>query len=218
MMDATQERQTQTAELTAASVRAMWLQNSGAGIGGATLAALACWWLGADAMTTLRWSVTVGGVLFGALMILRSAIDEIVDWSDWQTVQADIAEMIERIEALQDENAHLRRQVAFWQSQRSTFKAGDVVIDADGEPVPSRAPDNVRNDAAALLRMNFELGKWPAKDATCARIGWETTRWTIARDELQRHGIIATVNRQTVVQVASLAEGLAKLDGATVQP
>jgi len=218
MMDATQERQPQTTELTAASVRAMWLQNSGAGIGGATLAALACWWLGADAMTTLRWSVTVGGVLFGALMILRSAIDEIVDWSDWQTVQADIAEMIERIEALQDENAHLRRQVAFWQSQRSTFKAGDVVIDADGEPVPSRAPDNVRNDAAALLRMNFEQGKWPAKDATCARIGWETTRWTIARDELQRHGIITTVNRQTVVQVASLAEGLAKLDGATVQP
>lgn len=203
--------------LTAGNVLAVWLQNFGGGIGAATITALACWGFAADALTALRWSLTIGGLVFGALMILRSAIDEIVDAADYRTMIADMEDLEEQNDLLEQRCAALQRDL----HAAETFGAyraarpGVIVQDRNGDPMPAPAPTPIRNDAKTLIQLHFEAGVWPAKDASCQKLGWTTTRWAEARDELQRHRIVATQGKRTVVLVASLAEALAVLAGDT---
>ena len=202
--------------LTAGNVLAVWLQNFGGGIGAATLTALVCWALATDAMTGLRWSLTVGGIVFGALMILRSAIDEIVDWRDYRAMLADIEALEEQNELLEQRCAALQRDLRSEQILSASIAGrtpGRPVQDRNGEPMPVPAPDPVRNDARELIRLHFSGGKWPAKDRTCQHLGWETSRWAAARDELQRHGIVNTQGKQTFMLATSEAHALAMLAG-----
>lgn len=201
--------------ITVGGVLAVWLQNAGGGIGAAVAVGVVTWLLGVDAGTGLRWAAAAGGLLFAGLMVLRSAIDEIVDWSDWRAMIADLEALEEQNDLLEQQNASLRRDLAAAETYGAyrAARPGVVVQDRNGEPMPAPAPTPIRNDAKRLIQLHFEQGEWPAKDRTCPRLGWTTTRWEEARDELQRHGVITTRGRQTVVLAESLATALAMLAG-----
>lgn len=201
--------------LTAAAVVAVWLQNAGGGAGAAVIVAVLAWQAGADAWSIARWSLIVGGVLFGALMILRSAIDEIVDWSDWRQMMADMERIEDANELLEQRCAALQRDLHAAETYGAyrAARPGVVIQDRNGEPMPAPAPTAIRNDAKTLIQLHFEHDEWPAKDRTCSHLGWTTTRWQEARDELQRYGIITTRGRQTIVLAETLAQALATLAG-----
>jgi len=203
------------APLTAGAVLAVWLQNFGGGIGAAVAVGVVAWLLGVDAGTGLRWAAAAGGLLFAGLMVLRSAIDEIVDWSDWRAMIADLEALEEQNDLLEQRCAALQRDLVAAETYGAyrAARPGVVVQDRNGEPMPAPAPTPIRNDAKRLIQLHFEQGEWPAKDRTCPRLGWTTTRWEEARDELQRHGVITTRGRQTVVLAESLATALAMLAG-----
>jgi len=203
------------APLTVGAVLAVWLQNAGGGIGALVAVGVVAWLLGVDAGTGLRWAAAAGGLLFAGLMVLRSAIDEIVDWSDWRAMLADLEALEERNDLLEQQNASLRRDLAAAETYGAyrAARPGAVVQDRNGDPMPAPAPTPIRNDAKTLITLHFDSGEWPSKNRTCPRLGWTTSRWQDARDELERHGIIATRNNQTVMLTGSLAEALAKLAG-----
>lgn len=203
------------APLTAGAVLAVWLQNFGGGLGAAVAVGVVAWLLGVDAGTGLRWAAAAGGLLFAGLMVLRSAIDEIVDWSDWRAMIADLEALEEQNELLEQQNASLRRDLAAAETYGAyrAARPGVVVQDRNGEAMPAPAPTPIRNDAKTLLQLHFDSGEWPAKDRTCHRLGWTTSRWQEARDELERHGVIATRGRQTIMLAESLATALAMLAG-----
>lgn len=201
--------------LTAGAVLAVWLQNAGGGIGGAVAVGVVAWQVGADAATGLRWAAAVGGLLFAALMVLRSAIDEIVDWSDYRAMLADM-------DALEEANGNLEKRCAALQrdlhaaetyAPYQAARPGAVRTDRNGEPMPAAAPAPEVADAKTLIQRHFDDGKWPAKDRMNSLLGWSSTRWFAARDVLAAHQIIASQGRNTVVLVGSLAEALAALSG-----
>ena len=203
-------------QMTVGGVVAVWLQNFGGGVGAAVIVGVVAVALHVDWLPALRWGAIVGAVVFGALMLLRSAVDEIVDWTDWQRMMADMEAMEAQIDGLLQRNAALERDLRSEQILSASMagrRAGEVRHDRNGEPMPSPAPDPVRNDARELVRLHFANGQWPAKDRTCQRLGWETSRWAAARDELQRHGIVTTQNRQTIMLASSEAQALAMLAG-----
>jgi hypothetical protein len=203
------------APLTVGAVLAVWLQNAGGGIGALVAVGVVAWLLGADAGTGLRWAVAAGGLLFAGLMVLRSAIDEIVDWSDWRAILADLEALEEQNDLLEQQVARLRRDLASAETYGAyrAARPGVVVQDRNGDPMPAPAPTPIRNDAKRLIQLHFEQNEWPAKDRTCRNIGWTTTRWEEARDELERHGVIVTRGRQTIVLAETLATALAMLAG-----
>lgn len=203
------------APLTVGAVLAVWLQNAGGGIGAMVAVGVVAWLLGVDAGTGLRWATAAGGLLFAGLMVLRSAIDEIVDWSDWRAMLADIEALEEQNDQLEQRCAALQRDLHAAETYGAyrAARPGVVVQDRNGDPMPAAAPTPVRNDAKRLIQLHFEHDEWPAKDRTCQNIGWTTTRWEAARDELQRHGVITTRGRQTIVLAETLAEALAMLAG-----
>lgn len=206
----------QEAPLTVAAVLAVWLQNFGGGLGAATLAGVLCWQLGLEAGAAARWALLAGALVFGGLMVLRSAIDEMVDWNDWRLMLADLEDKDDQIDTLEQRVAALQRDLRSEQILSASIAGrtpGRPVHDRNGDPMPAPAPDPVRNDARELIRLHFSGGKWPAKDRTCQNLGWETSRWAAARDELQRHGIVTTQGKQTIMLATSEAHALAMLVG-----
>lgn len=205
-------------QMTVGGVVAVWLQNFGGGVGAAVIVGVVAVALHVEWLPALRWGAIVGAVVFGALMLLRSAVDEVVDWLDYQRMLADMEAMEAQIDGLLQRNAALERDLRSEQilsASMANRRAGEVRHDRNGEPMPAPAPDPVRNDARELVRLHFATGQWPAKDRTCQRLGWETSRWAAARDELQRHGIVTTQNRQTIMLASSEAQALAMLAGDT---
>lgn len=205
----------QEAPLTVGGVLAVWLQNFGGGLGAATLAGVLCWQMGLEAGAAARWALLAGAVVFGGLMVLRSAIDEIVDVADYRRLIGDLEAAEEQVELLEQQNASLRRDLHAAETYGAyrAARPGVVVQDRNGEPMPAAAPLPEVNDAKTLIQRHFDDGKWPAKDRMNVLLGWSSTRWFAARDVLQAHGIIASQGRNTVVLVGSLAEALAVLSG-----
>lgn len=203
------------APLTAGAVLAVWLQNFGGGIGAMVAVGVVAWLLGADAGTGLRWAAAAGGLLFAGLMVLRSAIDEIVDWSDWRAMIADLEALEEQNDLLEQRCAALQRDLTAAETYGAyrAARPGVVVQDRNGEPMPVRPPAPEMNDAKTLIQRHFDDGKWPAKDRMNALLGWSSTRWFAARDVLLAHGVVASQGRNTTVLVGSLAEALAALSG-----
>ena len=201
---------------TTATVRATWMENAGGGLGALGLAGtLAYWSSGGNWSTVAAWGVTLGILTFSGLMLARSAIDEIVDWSDYRAMLADIDALEDANDLLEKRCAALQRDLRAAETYGAyrASRPGVMVQDRNGEPMPAAAPTPIRNDAKNLIQLHFETGKWPAKDSTCPRLGWTTSRWEDARDELQRHGIITTRGRQTIVLAETLATALATLAG-----
>ena len=73
----------------------------------------------------------------------------------------------------------------------------------------------MRNDARELVRLHFANGQWPAKDRTLTNASDGKPADGLQRDELQRHGIVTTQNRQTIMLASSEAQALAMLAGDT---
>jgi hypothetical protein len=216
-------RPTAKPALTAGNVLAVWLQNFGGGIGAATITALACWGFAVDAMTTLRWSLTVGGVIFGVLMILRSAIDEIVDGVDYRTMIADMEaleqqiaderaeheeeqdKLLLRIRTLQNDLNLERRST--WDRHAGPHSRPAVQI-ADA-PVAS---DPTSEDACKLLERAYAGQPW-GKDNMRRYCDMNSTQWAAARDLLITRGIVARGKNQTVLLYQTHSDALSALHG-----
>lgn len=201
---------------TTATVRATWMENAGGGLGALGLAGtLAYWSSGGNWATVAAWGATLGILTFSGLMLARSAIDEIVDWSDYRAMLADIDTLEQANENLEARCAALQRDLRNAESYGAYRAAlpGVVIQDRNGEPMPAAAPTPEMNDARTLIQRNFDDGRWPAKDRMNELLGWTSTRWFAARDVLLAHGVVVSQGRLTIVQVASLAEALAALSG-----
>lgn len=212
------------APMTAGNVMAVWLQNFGGGLGAAVLAGVLAWQLGADGWAVARWAVIAGAVVFGVLMILRSAIDEIVDALDYRAMIADMdaleVQMAEQADAHAVEVNRLNGLVRTLQHdlniarseawQRSAGPHSRPAVDLATEPAP---PDPARDDAQKLLERAYGGQQW-GKDAMRTYTGMTSTRWAAARDLLQRRGIITLGNKQTYLKPANLSDALTALLGS----
>ena len=88
-------------------------------------------------------------------------------------------------------------------------RAGEVRHDRNGERCQHRHLTRCAM-THGVVRLHFANGQWPAKDRANASDG-ETSRWAAHGDELQRHGIVTTQNRQTIMLASSEAQALAML-------
>lgn len=209
--------------MTSANVFAMWLQNFGGGLGAATLAGVLAWQLGADGWGVTRWAALAGSVVFGGLMLLRSAIDEIVDWADYRAMLRDIdglqaqiederGEHDEEIERLTTRIRILQNDLNVSRSENWQRHAGPnsrPAVDLADAPV---APDPARDDARKLLERAYSNRNW-GKDAMRTECSMTSTRRDAAIDLLVRRGIAARGNKQTYLNPANLSDALTMLLG-----
>lgn len=222
------------APLTASSVLAVWLQNLGGGIGAAVLVGVLAWQFGVDGASAARWATIAGALVFGALMILRSAIDEIVDAMDYRAMIRDMealeaqieeqrgaleAQIEEQKEAHADEIAVLQSRLRTVQHDLNVARSENWARTAGPNSHPavdladaSVAPDPARGDAQKLLERAYAGQQW-GKDAMRTYTGMTSTRWQAARDLLQRRGIITAGNKQTYLNPATLSDALTALLG-----
>lgn len=222
------------APLTASSVLAVWLQNLGGGIGAAVLVGVLAWQLGVDAANVARWATIAGALVFGALMILRSAIDEIVDAMDYRAMIRDMealeaqieeqrgaleAQIEELKEAHADEIAVLQSRLRTVQHdlnvarsenwQRTAGPHSRSAVDLADAPV---APDQARDDAQKLLQRAYSSQNW-GKDAMRSECNMTSTRREAAIDLLVRRGIATRGNKQTYLNFRDEADALTALLG-----
>lgn len=203
---------------TPQTVKAVLLENIIGGVGAFGLAGLGAYWIsGGDWGAVGAWSLSAGIAVACGLMLLRSSIDEVVDRWDYHVMLRDLAALEKENDLLVQRNAALQRDLTAAETfgAYSAARPGATVTDRNGDPMPAPAPTPIRNDAKRLIQLHFENGVWPAKDASCQKLAWTTTRWAEARDELQRHRVVTTQGKRTVVLVSSLAEALAILAGDT---
>jgi hypothetical protein len=210
-------------QLTVSGVMAVWLQNFGGGVGGAVIVGVIAWQFGADWASALRWSVIVGGLLFGALMIMRSAIDEIVDAMDYRAMIADMdaleAQIVEErgaheeeLEAAQNLLRAVQHDLNVARSENWARTAGPrahPAVDLADAPVQ---PDPARDDAQKLLERAYSNRNW-GKDAMRTECNMTSTRREAAIDLLVRRGIATRGNKQTYLNPANLSDALTKLLG-----
>lgn len=193
---------------------AQWVQNLGGGIGVGAAVAVAFWLFGRDAGATFKWATACGVLAWAVLMAVRSVIDELVDYGAWREMQEELdAVAEERDEALdeldQERRAHaetltdltfarqeaqnLRRQLAP-NFTPPTDTTGDTVADAD-----------------RLLRMYFELGRWPARDYVCETFGWDRERWAEAYRLLRDASVVELNHKSTRVLFDDYGSAVAAL-------
>ncbi len=210
--------------MTAHNVLAVWLQNLGGGLGASVLAGVLAWQLGADGWGVTRWAALAGSVVFGGLMLLRSAIDEIVDANDFRTMLADIEGLQAQIEeerAAHDEEIDrlttririLTNDLNVARSENWARTAGPrsrPAVDLADAPVQ---PDPARDDAQRILERGYG-GHNYGRDAMRQYCGMTFTQWQAARDLLERRGILARGNKQSYLSPASLSDAMTMLVGA----
>lgn len=209
--------------MTAHNVLAVWLQNLGGGLGASVLAGVLAWQLGADGWGVTRWAALAGSVVFGGLMLLRSAIDEIVDANDFRTMLADIEGLQAQIEeerAAHDEeierlNARIRiltNDLNVARSENWARTAGPrsrPAVDLADAPV---APDPARDDAQKLLERAYSGKNW-GKDSMRTECGMTSTRHEAAMKLLVRRGIATRGNKKTYLNFADESDALTRLLG-----
>lgn len=213
----------ETPPLTVGGVMAVWLQNLGGGLGAAVLASVLAWQLGADGWAVARWAAIAGAVIFGGLMILRSAIDEIVDVADYHKMIADMEGLETQLDKQAEEHAdeivelqNLLRSVQHdlnvarsenW--ARTAGPRSHPAVDLADAPVQ---PDPARDDAQKLLERAYSKRNW-GKDAMRTECGMTSTRREAAIDLLVRRGIATRGNKQTYLNPTNLSDALTKLLG-----
>lgn len=209
--------------LTAAGVLAVWLQNFGGGLGAAVLAGVLAWQFGADGWSVARWAAIAGAVVFGGLMLLRSAIDEIVDANDYRVMLADIEALQAQLEddqaAHDEEVQRLTGRIRILQNdlnvarsenwQRHAGPNSRPAVDLADAPV---APDPARDDAQMLLQRAYSNQNW-GKDAMRTECNMTSTRREVAIDLLVRRGIAVRGNKQTYLNFRDEADALTRLLG-----
>ncbi len=220
--------------MTAHNVLAVWLQNLGGGLGASVLAGVLAWQLGADGWGVARWAALAGSVVFGGLMLLRSAIDEIVDANDYRVMLADIEALQAQIEderAAHDEEmakaetAHdeeierlnsririLTNDLNVARSENWARTAGPrshFAVDLADAPV---AADPARDDAQKLLERAYSGKNW-GKDSMRTECDMTSTRHEAAMKLLVRRGIAVRGNKKTYLNFADESDALARLLG-----
>lgn len=196
---------------TVGTVLAIWLGNFGAGIGiGVVTAIIVNRAFSFGWEDTAIWGICAGGLAFGILMAVRFSLDEIVEAWEWRRALADL-------DRLETENATLRDRITSLQQ--------DINLDRLQRYAQAKVPEPTRVDAMPetkaqvvidaeeLLTRHFAGKPW-ARDAMKKYAGWTTTRWNVARDQLEAVGVAVTTGKQTQIQAQSMTEALAWLNGA----
>ena len=138
-------------------------------------------------------------------MFLRSAVDEVVDWFDYQRMLADMEAMEAQIDGLLQRNAALERDLRSEQILSASMagrRAGEVRHDRNGEPMPVPAPTRCAMMHGSLCACILPTGNGQRRIGR-QRPDGKQSRWAAARDELQRHNIVTTQGRQTIMLASS---------------
>ena len=214
---------TRNPQMTAGGVLAVWLQNFGGGLGAAVLAGVLAWQVGADGWGVVRWAGIAGAVVFGALMILRSAIDEVVDALDYRAMIADMealeAQLTKQAEAHEEERSKLQALIRTLQNDLNVARSETWARHAGPNSRPAvdladapLAPDPAQNDARKILERAYNGQNW-GRDAMRQYSGMGFSQWQAARDLLERRGILARGNKQSYLSPASLSDAMTMLLG-----
>jgi hypothetical protein len=202
--------ETQNQVQTVQSVWAVWLGNAGAGFGfGLIVAIVVNRALNFSALDTAIWGLCAGGLMFGALMVIRLSLDELHQAWEWQRMIADLDSMANENATLRDRIASLERDINYERLQRSARAQVPEPRRVDVMP----AVDGARRDAETLLQRHF-MGVSFARDVMVSNAGWTPTRWNEAMEILKAAGIAVTNGKRTVIQVATMVEAVDRLNGA----
>lgn len=199
---------------TLREIIAQWVQNFGGGVGiGAGVACL-LWLFGRDAGGILKWSLASGILTWAALMAVRSIVDELVDFSAWREMQAELeAVAAERDDALdqldQERRAHTETltDLKFARQEAHNLRRQ---LTPNYTPPADTTGDTVA-DAERLMGMYFELSRWPARDYVCQTFGWDRDRWAEAYRLLRDAGVVELNHKSTRVLFDDYGAAIAAL-------
>ena len=202
--------------VTTHSVRAEWLQNAGGGLGAGIL--VECAWLSVhgalyaigiaatpwpDAAQVTIAATIVGAVVFGVLMLVRSALDEVVESLDWQRTMADLEAADEEIGLLRTQLEEAERRAKVAELSASVQAANQVARgNRRVEPVPERA--EMWRNCEKMIHIKFSTGNWSRDrmmQSGCTKQDWETTMTA-----LQRAGLAVKNGRAREPTYATEAE------------
>ena len=190
-----------------AIVRAQWLQNFGGGIGAFAIV------LALRSLASYVWPVggwegwlevtkvasIVGLLVFGALMLLRAALDEIVQAGDWNQAMQDIEDLLAENEQLKTDLVAAQRATAYAETQLSVMQRKTAArVDRKLDLVDPTPPLSGKwADAKHLIQRQASGAGW-GRDALVAA-GWTPTRWGDAMDLLQRARLSVKSGRANVL-------------------
>lgn len=212
---------------TPRTVLAKWLDNAGAGIGTMALVGVLAWTAsGGNWAVVAAWALPLGIAAFGALMVARSALDEVFSYSDYRAMLADIEDLRQQLEDGETEHDEecdrLTTRIRVLQADLNAERqrnwdrhAGPRSHSAIEIPTEPTEPDLVRDDAEKLLERAFGGNPW-GKDAMRQYNNMTSTRWWAARDLLIARGIVARGKNQTVLLQPTLTDALSALHGVEV--
>ena len=198
----------QPPQITVQTVSAMVLGNAMAGVGLGVIVAILCsQLLHLDAAYTATWALSIGGIAFGALCVVRFGSDEIVEVWEWHQATQTIATLEAENDLLRDRITSLEQDINHERMLRAAQARTPEPRRVDVMPPLDNA---VRRDAEELLKRHF-MGISFARDVM-VQAGWTPSRWIAAMDVLKAAGIAQTNGKRTVMQVATMTEAVDRLN------
>ncbi len=225
--------------VTGSSVRAEWAQNFGGGVGASVLV-IAMWltlhgvlyklavvddaW--PDAAQVAIGAAIVGAIVFGALMVARSSLDEIVEGLDWQHAMSDLEAKDLRIIELETMLAAAVKRADVAELQ-ANVQASNQAQRKYVAPAPERS--QVWRDCEWMIQRRFDTGTW-ARDSIVEGVrngkptgipGWTEKRWDVTINHLTRAGLVGRNGRkyEPIYDTAALMlEGLHEYEDANGAP
>lgn len=216
---------------TSDSVLAKWVDNAGAAIGvfavvvglrvlaqiiGAAVGLAASQLPSLDSVQL--WAAigaVLGVIVFGVLMVLRSAMDELVQYNEWSAMQQELEERDAEVAELEDELAAMRQRYAnaiedLAETRRSLHGAMAQAAQRYRAPEQPAEPA-VQRDAKFLIGLAYRGSKWSRDHVVRTYADWTPTRWTDARNLLEQAGIVRTVANRTELLYADESTAVAAL-------
>ena len=216
---------------TSDNVLAKWVDNTGAGIGVFAfvigLRMLVQIVAGAVGLAESQWidlgaaklwggiGAVLGIIAFSALMVLRSAMDELVQYNEWSAMQNEIAERDAEIDELHAELDALRMRydnavADLAETRRSLHGAMSQATQRYRTPEQPAEP-TAQRDAKFLIGLAYRSSKWSRDHVVRTYTDWTPTRWTEARNLLEQAGIARTVANRTELLYADESTAVAAL-------
>ena len=228
------------APITNAEVAAVWRQNLGAGVGATVLVACG-WYTFHGFMHRMAWwaqpwpepaavalgTVLVGGAVFGALMVVRFALDEVMDGMDFldldralEATAAERDELADRLAQVEEDYRILQSEYRLVVSKiGQTAAARQVYVSPAAQDTVTGDNDvdpTVKRDAITLIDRALTGKAW-GRDAMRDNGGWGQTRWEKARDLLVIAKVVTYQGKTPVLVTDDKARALAMLEGARVR-
>ncbi len=199
------------------SVRAKWLDNLGGGIGAAAVV-VAVWLAGHGAAHRMGWvppwpdpavvavAAGIAGLLvFGFLMFLRSALDEIVEAGEWNQVQIELDDLAAQVEDLTE-----RLRVANQDKLNLQAELRMIVAQSKGKQTyvaPTDESLTAYRDAATLAERAAAGRKW-GRDYMKTTHNWGQTKWEQARAVLVAAKVVSTDSKLLISDQAQQAAAI----------